>query len=111
MTLDHPNTKRESRDDRRLAIAAAARAIIIEKGLEGLRTRDIALRVGINVATLHYHVPSKEALIALVADSLHRDFRCTGAGRCRARRGRADAGRHRAGGPREAPGHHAAGAL
>ncbi|MGV8855192.1 MAG: TetR/AcrR family transcriptional regulator [Devosia sp.] len=67
--------KRESGDDRRLAVAAAARAIIVEKGLEGLRTRDIADRVGINIATLHYHVPSKEALIALVAESLRNDFR------------------------------------
>ena len=75
MTLDQPNTKRESGDDRRLAIAAAARTIIVEKGLEGLRTRDIAQRVGINIATLHYHVPSKEALVALVADSIRTDFR------------------------------------
>lgn len=56
-------------------IAKAARAIIVEKGLEGLRTRDIAGRVGINVATLHYHVPTKEALITLVAESLRDDFR------------------------------------
>jgi AcrR family transcriptional regulator len=61
-------------DDRRDAIARAARALIVEKGVEGLRTRDIADRVGINIATLHYHVPSKEALIELVADSLRRDF-------------------------------------
>lgn len=61
-------------DDRRAAIAAAARALIVEHGFEGLRTRDIAARVGINVATLHYHVPSKEALIALVAQSLRDEF-------------------------------------
>jgi AcrR family transcriptional regulator len=66
--------KRESTDDRRAAIAAAARALIVEKGVEGLRTRDIADRVGINVATLHYHVPTKEALIELVADSLLKIF-------------------------------------
>jgi AcrR family transcriptional regulator len=76
MTLDASLTgKRESGDDRRLAIAHAARQIIVEKGLEGLRTRDIAARVGINIATLHYHVPSKAALIALVADSLRQDFK------------------------------------
>ena len=76
MTTDISLTgKRESGDDRRSAIAQAARAIIVEKGLEGLRTRDIAARVGINIATLHYHVPSKEALVALVAESLRRDFR------------------------------------
>ncbi|WP_186767084.1 TetR/AcrR family transcriptional regulator [Devosia ginsengisoli] len=76
MAMDISQTgRRESGDDRRLAIAQAARAIIVEKGLEGLRTRDIAARVGINIATLHYHVPSKEALVALVAESLRHDFR------------------------------------
>ena len=65
---------RGSSDIRRPAIAAAARALIAERGFEGLRTRDIAERVGINVATLHYHVPSKEALIELVAQSMRDDF-------------------------------------
>lgn len=68
-----PSPRRESSQDRRLAIAEAARDLIVEKGVEGLRTRDIADRVGINIATLHYHVPTKEALIHLVAQSL-RDF-------------------------------------
>src|SRR6218665_695397 len=70
-----PNSRRESGDERRIAIAHAARALIIEKGLEGLRTRDIAERVGINIATLPYHVPSKEALVTLVAASLRDDFK------------------------------------
>jgi len=52
--------------------------------LEGLRTRDIADRVGINIATLHYHVPSKEALIALVAESLCAEFRAQREKRVRA---------------------------
>lgn len=68
------SVRRESGEDRRAAIALAARDLIAEKGFEGLRTRDIAERVGINIATLHYHVPSKEALIALVADSLRIAF-------------------------------------
>ena len=72
---EFPTHRRESGDDRRLAIAAAARDIIVEKGLEGLRTRDIAARVGINIATLHYHVPTKEALVALVADSIRVEFK------------------------------------
>jgi len=67
--------RRAPSDDRRDAIARAARALIVEKGVEGLRTRDIAERVGINIATLHYHVPSKEALIELVAESLQTFFR------------------------------------
>jgi AcrR family transcriptional regulator len=66
--------RRLATDDRRTAIAAAARALIVENGVEGLRTRDIADRVGINVATLHYHVPTKEALIELVAESLRDAF-------------------------------------
>ena len=71
----NPYPKRESKDERRAAVALAARALIVEKGLEGLRTRDIAERVGINIAPLHYHVPTKEALIALVAESLRDDFK------------------------------------
>ena len=68
-------TKRESTEDRRAAIARAAAELIVEKGVEGLRTRDIAERVGINIATLHYHVPTKEALIGLVAETMKNEFR------------------------------------
>lgn len=76
-TATTPTTtpKRESTEDRRAAIAVAARGLIVEKGVEGLRTRDIADRVGINIATLHYHVPTKEALIGLVAETLKDEFR------------------------------------
>ena len=70
---------RESGETRRLEIAAAARQLIVEKGLEGLRTREIADRVGINIATLHYHVPSKEALIELVAESAKAEFQARAA--------------------------------
>jgi AcrR family transcriptional regulator len=69
-----PIRARANSDVRRRAIAAAARALIAERGFEGLRTRDIADRVGINIATLHYHLPTKEALIELVAQSMRDDF-------------------------------------
>ena len=69
-----PNTKYASSDTRRREIAAAVRALIVEKGIDGLRTRDVAARVGINIATLHYHVPSKEALLGLVVDTLQEEF-------------------------------------
>ena len=59
---------------RRREIALAARALIAEQGFEGLRTRDIAARVAINIATLHYHVPGKAALVELLAESLRDDF-------------------------------------
>ncbi len=68
------DSTRASTESRQKAIADAARALIAERGFEGLRTRDIADRVGINVATLHYHVPSKQALVRLVAHSLRAEF-------------------------------------
>src|SRR5688572_22910542 len=74
MTMNMTPNRRESSDDRRAAIARAARDLIVEKGVEGLRTRDIADRVGINIATLHYHVPTKEALFGLVAASIRAEF-------------------------------------
>jgi len=70
-TLELP---RRDGDSRRAEIALAVRGLIAERGFEGLRMRDIAERVGINIATLHYHIPSKEALITLVAQSLRDDF-------------------------------------
>lgn len=54
-------------DERRLSLVRAAYDIIAAEGLERLRTRDIADRVGINVATLHYYFPTKEALVEAVA--------------------------------------------
>lgn len=49
--------------DRRRALVQAAYARIADKGFEGLRTRDVAADVGLNVATLHYYFPTKESLI------------------------------------------------
>src|SRR5215510_5050461 len=52
--------------DRRQALAAAAYRRIADGGFEGLRTRDVAADVGVNIATLHYYFPTKEALIRSV---------------------------------------------
>lgn len=68
------SSKYQPTDDRKRSIAAAARTLIVEKGFEGLRTREIADRVGINIATLHYHIPTKDALIEAVAQSMTEDF-------------------------------------
>src|SRR5437868_7663342 len=48
---------------RRRALVAAAYHRIADEGFEGLRTRDVAADVGVNIATLHYYFPTKEALI------------------------------------------------
>ena len=64
----------QSTQDRRKAIADAACRYVAKRGFDGLRTRDIAEQVGINIATFHYHVPTKEALIELIASSLGAEF-------------------------------------
>src|SRR6187455_3152958 len=48
---------------RRRALILAAYSRIATDGFEGLRTRDVAADVGVNIGTLHYYFPSKEALI------------------------------------------------
>ena len=53
----------EPQSDRRRALVAAAFHRIASDGFEGLRTRDVAADVGVNIATLHYYFPTKEALI------------------------------------------------
>jgi len=56
--------------DRASDIVLAAYALIADKGMEGLRTRDVALKVGINSATLHYYFPTKEGLVQGVVEHL-----------------------------------------
>jgi len=60
--------------DRRGALVQAAYELIAAEGFERLRTREVAGRVGINIATLHYYFPTKEALIAAVAEHLSFQF-------------------------------------
>lgn len=63
--------------DRRQALVAAAYRQIAELGFEGLRTREVAAAVGINVATLHYYFPTKEILITDVLKHAMQRFRST----------------------------------
>jgi AcrR family transcriptional regulator len=63
--------------DRRQALVAAAYRQIAELGFEGLRTREVAAAVGINVATLHYYFPTKETLIGEVLRHAMQRFRST----------------------------------
>jgi len=71
-------------EERRRALIDAAFASIAEEGFEGLRTRDIASRAGINVATLHHYFPTKELLVRAVAirlAALHSLGRASAVGR------------------------------
>ena len=64
-------------DSRRQELQLAAYRQIAESGFEGLRTREVADQVGINVATLHYYFPTKEALIRGVVGHAMNRFRST----------------------------------
>jgi AcrR family transcriptional regulator len=64
-------------EDRRQALILAAYDQIAERGFEGLRTRDVAAQVGVNIATLHYYFPTKEALIRGVIGHAMQRFRST----------------------------------
>ena len=77
MTPAPPRPARGTREDRREALVRAAFNQIAEHGFEGLRTREVAAEVGMNIATLHYYFPTKEALIrGVVAHAMQR-FRST----------------------------------
>jgi AcrR family transcriptional regulator len=64
-------------EDRRQALVRAAFNQIAERGFEGLRTREVATEVGVNIATLHYYFPTKEALIQGVIGYATGRFRST----------------------------------
>jgi len=61
-------------DRRRFELLEAAYTIIGERGLEGLRTRDIAARAGVNISTLHYYFGTKEALVVAVVGHASEKF-------------------------------------
>ncbi len=62
---------------RKDALVAAAYEVLATRGFEGLRTREVATAVGVNIATLHYYFPHKEDLIrGVVAHAMGR-FRGT----------------------------------
>ncbi len=64
-------------EKRREELVVAAFDLIAENGFEGLRTRDVAAKVGVNIATLHYYFPTKESLIRGVLDRAMMRFRST----------------------------------
>jgi AcrR family transcriptional regulator len=67
----------QTRTDRRTALVLAAYRQIAARGFEGLRTREVAAEVGVNIATLHYYFPTKEKLIEGVVEHAMERFRST----------------------------------
>ena len=66
-----------TKEKRRQELVLAAFDLIAEHGFEGLRTRDVAAEVGVNIATLHYYFPTKESLIRGVVEHAMTRFRST----------------------------------
>ena len=64
-------------EKRRDELVRAAFNQIAERGFEGLRTREVAAEVGVNIATLHYYFPTKESLIRGVLEHAMGRFRST----------------------------------
>ena len=64
-------------EKRRQELVEAAFHQIAERGFEGLRTRDIAARARVNIATVHYYFPTKESLIGAVVEHAMARFRTT----------------------------------
>jgi AcrR family transcriptional regulator len=64
-------------EKRREELVRAAFNQIAERGFEGLRTREVAAEVGVNIATLHYYFPTKESLIRGVLEYAMGRFRST----------------------------------
>src|SRR2546425_7844469 len=54
---------RSRKEDREQALVQAAFNQIAEHGFEGLRTREVAAGVGLNIATLHYYFSTQKTLI------------------------------------------------
>jgi AcrR family transcriptional regulator len=70
-------SRAEKSADRRLALVRLAYLEIARRGFEGLRTREVAAEAGVNIATLHYYFPTKEALIGGVVEYTMNQFRAT----------------------------------
>jgi AcrR family transcriptional regulator len=70
----HNREEKSRGDERREALVLAAYGVIAEKGFEGLRVRDVAAVVNVNIATLHYYFNTKEDLIKAVVDYLRHLF-------------------------------------
>lgn len=61
-------------EGQRQALVQAAYDLIAQGGFEHLRTRNVAARAGVNIATLHYYFATKEDLIRGVVDRVQKEL-------------------------------------
>ncbi len=62
-------TKNASKDDRKSQIVAVARSLLAKDGEAGFSLREVAKQVGIKLASLQYHFPTKSALIEAILEN------------------------------------------
>ncbi|MFT3688727.1 TetR/AcrR family transcriptional regulator [Paenirhodobacter sp.] len=67
-------TSRPADQSARSRILAAAREVFVAKGFELATVRDITLRAGVNVASIHYHFGSKDGLINEVLNEMMQPY-------------------------------------
>ena len=68
-------TQQMRQRDRKTELVEIAYRLIAQNGLEGFRIRQVAAEAGIDNGTLHYHFPSKDALILGVVHYLMEDLK------------------------------------
>jgi TetR/AcrR family transcriptional repressor of nem operon len=56
-------------------ILDTARDLLQTRGVHGFSYRDVAARIGIRTASIHYHFPSKDDMVVAVADATLEEFR------------------------------------
>lgn len=55
-------------------IVSEAVALLDDEGLDGVTTRKLAARLGVQSPTLYWHVPNKAALVTAIADAILADL-------------------------------------
>ena len=68
-------TKKSGAPDRKAEIIREARALMVEQGYGALSLRAVADRVGIKLASLQYHVPTKSDLLSLLVEDAVAQYR------------------------------------
>ena len=58
----------------RQQVVAEAVALLDAEGLDGVTTRKLATRLGVQSPTLYWHVPNKAALVTAIADAILADL-------------------------------------
>ncbi|SFR74572.1 transcriptional regulator, TetR family [Agromyces sp. CF514] len=58
----------------RQQVVAEAVALLDAEGLDGVTTRKLAARLGVQSPTLYWHVPNKAALVTAIADAILADL-------------------------------------